>query len=297
MKTRIESLGLYLPERELSTSELVSGMPVEPQFDVERITGVRKRRVRSDGESAYSMAINAAEDCLSHSAYRPEDIDIIINASITRSRDGEKFFFEPPMSLLFKEHLGAHQALNFDIANACAGMATGVFILDGMMKAGLVKTGMVISGECITPIAETAVKETMGEINDQLASLTVGDSGASIIMDCHGSAGEGIDFVEFMTAAGYSDLCIGGPARANAGLAMYTNIQGMHDADTPGTISRFIEAVFEKRGEAFEAAAYDYIIAHQVSIPKNRKYVKSIEEHFNIEPPESLMVVQDLGNT
>jgi 3-oxoacyl-[acyl-carrier-protein] synthase III len=297
MKTRIESLGLYLPERKVSTSELVSRMPIKPEFDVERITGVKKRRVRSEGESAYTMAIDAAEDCLSHSTYKPEDIDIIISASITRTREGEKFFFEPPMSLLFKEYLGAHQALNFDITNACAGMATGTYILDSMMKTGQVKTGMVISGECITPIAETAVKETSGEMNDQFASLTVGDSGASFIMDAHGSAEEGIDFVEFMTAAEYSDLCIGGPAKRNAGLAMYTNTLGMHDANTPGTISKFIEEVFEKRGEPFEAAAYDYIIAHQVSVTKNMKYIESIREHFNTEPPENLMVVQDLGNT
>ena len=297
MKTRIESLGLYLPEQEVSTGELVSGMPVKPEFDVERITGVKRRRVRSDGESAYDMAINAAEDCLSHSRCNPEDIDIIINASITRTKDGERCFYEPPMSLLFKEHLGAHQALNFDITNACAGMATGTYILDSMMKAGQVKTGMVISGECITPIAETAVKETSGEMNDQFASLTVGDSGASFIMDCHGSVEEGIDFIEFMTVAGYSDLCIGGPAKRDTGLAMYTNLQGMQAADTPGTISKFIEEVFEKRGEPFEAAEYDYIIAHQVSVSKNGKYIKSIKEHFNTEPPENLMVVQDLGNT
>lgn len=297
MKTRIESLGLYLPEREVSTSELVSGMAVMPEFDVEKITGVKKRRVRSEAQSAYTMAINAAEDCLSHSAYKPEDIDVVISASITRTREGGKFFFEPPMSLLFKEHLGAHQALNFDITNACAGMPTGTYILDSMMKAGQVKTGMVISGECITPISETAVKEISGQMDDQFASLTVGDSGAAFIMDGNGSAEEGIDFIEFMTVAEYSDLCIGGPGKRNAGLAMYTKTPGMQAADTPGTISKLIEEVFEKRGERFETAAYDYIIAHQVSVPKNRHYMKAIKEHFNTEPPESLMVVQDLGNT
>ena len=184
-----------------------------------------------------------------------------------------------------------------DITNACAGMATGTYILDSMIKAGQVKTGIVISGECITPIADTALKEISGPIDDQFASLTVGDSGAAFIMDGHGSAEEGIDFIEFMTAAEHSNLCFGQPSERNAGMAMYTKTMGMHDADTPGIISKFIEEVFEKRGGPFDATAYDYIITHQVSVPKNRKYIKSIKEHFNIEPPESLMVVQDLGNT
>ncbi len=233
MKTRIESLGMYLPEREVSTTELLSRMAFKPEFDLEKITGIKKRRVRSEVESTNTMAINAAEDCLSHSTYKPEDIDIVINASITRTRERQKVFCEPPMSLLYKEYLGAHQALNFDITNACAGMATGTYILDSMIKAGQVKTGIVISGECITPIADTALKEISGPIDDQFASLTVGDSGAAFIMDGHGSAEEGIDFIEFMTAAEHSNLCFGQPSERNAGMAMYTKTMGMHDADTP----------------------------------------------------------------
>lgn len=298
MKTRIESLGLYLPEREVSTSELIARMKNQPAFDLEKITGIRKRRVRSEVESTYTMAIDAARDCLSHSSYQPEDIDIVISASITRNKDGEKGFFEPPMSLFLKKHLGAHDALNFDVTNACAGMITGAYILHNMIKAGQVRTGMVVSGECITGIADTAVKEISEPIDDQFASLTVGDSGAAFIMDGLGSAEEGIDFVEFMTAAEFSPFCIGQPSEKNAGMAMYTKTQDLHTADTVGMIPKFIEEVFDRRGQAFDATAYDYIITHQVSVYLNRSYLKSIREHFGLEHlPESLMSVQDFGNT
>jgi 3-oxoacyl-[acyl-carrier-protein] synthase III len=298
MKTRIESLGRYLPEREVSTSELISRMAMKPGFDLEKITGIKTRRVRSEDESSTTMAINAAEDCLSHSKYKPEDIDVVINASITRTRDGQKdFCFEPPRSLFYKEYLGARHALNFDITNACAGMATGAYILDNMIKAGQVKTGMVISGECITPIADTAVKEISEPIDDQFASLTVGDSGAAFIMDGRGSNGEGFDFVEIMTSAELSHLCIGQPSEKSAGMAMYTKSIEFQAVKAPSIFSNFLEELCENRSEPFEAAAYDYIIGHMIAVDSNRKYVKAIGEHFNVEPPEGLIVVQDLGNT
>ncbi|MBU1172168.1 MAG: 3-oxoacyl-ACP synthase [Proteobacteria bacterium] len=297
MKTRIESLGAYLPVKEVSTSELISRMAMEPTFDLEKITGIKKRRVRSENESTYTMAIEAAEDCLSHSTYKPEDIDIIISASITRTKEAQMTYIEPPMSLFIKNHLGAHHAMNFDITNACAGMNTGAYILNNMIKAGTVRRGMVVSGECITPIADTAVREISEPIDDQFASLTVGDSGAAFIMDGCGTDTEGIDFIEFMTTAGYSHMCLAMPSETGAGIAMYTKVQAMHKKDLIHEIPLFIQDVFEKRGTPFDPAGFDYIIPHQVSIGAIKSYMKSVREHFNTELPDTLVVVEDLGNT
>jgi 3-oxoacyl-[acyl-carrier-protein] synthase III len=299
MKTRIESLGLYLPEQEVATSELISRMDMKPQFDLEKITGIKTRRVRSEDESSTTMAVNAAEDCLSHSKYRPEDIDVVINASITRTRgEGQKeFCFEPPRSLFYKEHIGARHALNFDITNACAGMATGAYILDNMIKAGQVKTGMVVSGECITPIADTAVKEISEPIDLQFASLTVGDSGSAFIMDGDVSDGEGFDFIEITTSGELSHLCIGQPSDQNAGMAMYTKSIEFHAVKAPQLFANLLEEISEKRGEPVEVGTYDYIIGHVISVDNNRKFVQAIGEHFDIDPPEGLILIQNLGNT
>ncbi|MBN1288656.1 MAG: 3-oxoacyl-ACP synthase [Actinobacteria bacterium] len=297
MRTRIESIGLYLPEREVTTSELISGMKTKPAFNLERITGIKARRFRSEDESTFTMAINAAENCLSHSRYEPEDIDLVISASISRLKEGTTALYEPPLSLLYKKRLGAFQAENFDINNACAGMTNGIRILDAMIKAGQVKTGMVVSGECISPIAETAVKEISDPIDDQFSALTVGDSGAAFIMDGGGSAEEGIDFVETTTVSKYSHLCIGQPSDKNAGYAMYTKTKEMLSPETLSVIPRFIEEVFEKHGKPFEASAYDYIITHQVSVRRCKAYMNAIKEYFNADPPENLLVVDDLGNT
>jgi 3-oxoacyl-[acyl-carrier-protein] synthase-3 len=290
-------LGLYLPEKELTTDEMISRMATKPAFDFEQITGIKKRRYRSEIESTYSMAVMAAKDCLSHSKYKPEDIDIIISASITRTLKGEKGYYEPPMSLFLKEYLGINRAINFDITNACAGMTTGAYILDNMIKAGIVRTGMVISGECITPIADTALKEISEPIDEQFASLTVGDSGAAFIMDGNGNDNEGIDFIDFTTIAEYSHLCLGMPSDKNPGVAMYTKAQEMHRPEVIVNIPRFMDTVFEKHAGGFDSSRYDYIITHQVSIGAIKAYLKSVREYFDSDVPSTLSVVQELGNT
>ena len=39
--TRFESMGVYLPEREVTTKELVESMETQPMFDIEKLTGIK----------------------------------------------------------------------------------------------------------------------------------------------------------------------------------------------------------------------------------------------------------------
>ncbi len=57
--SKIESLGVYLPEQVLSTEELMSRCRHRPRLDFERITGIRERRV-AVGEYAVDLAVKAA---------------------------------------------------------------------------------------------------------------------------------------------------------------------------------------------------------------------------------------------
>ena len=49
-KIKIESLGIYLPENTLSMEELLRSCRRRPRWDLERITGIRERRVADEGQ-------------------------------------------------------------------------------------------------------------------------------------------------------------------------------------------------------------------------------------------------------
>lgn len=226
---RFESLGVYLPETIVTTKELIGRMKNPPSFDLEGLTGISNRRWRSETDDSFKLAAQAAKKCLNKSNFKPADLDAIIFCSITRFKDGLNYWLEPGMSVMLKQELGLREsAVGFDITNACAGMWTGIYLLNSMIKSGAVRNGMVLSGECITTIAETAVKEIKDPIDDQFASLTVGDSGVAVILDEASGCGEGINSIEMLAIAKYADLCFGMPSVENPGVAMYTKAIEIH---------------------------------------------------------------------
>ncbi|MFF6983643.1 hypothetical protein ACFZAV_39645 [Streptomyces sp. NPDC008343] len=175
--SRLEAIGAYLPTTVMSTGELLAHLERTAKFDLFKITGMTERRVADDTaespEDSLTMAVSAALDCLGRSHYAPEEIDIVVSCSISRVTDGRRLQLEPSFAHRIAKKIGAVGAIHFDVSNACAGMMTGVLLLDRMIRSGAVHNGLVLSGEQITPIAFTAARE-MGDSRDsRFASMSV----------------------------------------------------------------------------------------------------------------------------
>jgi 3-oxoacyl-[acyl-carrier-protein] synthase III len=299
--TRFEAIGAYLPSRAVSTRSLVEQMRVRPPFDLEEITGIENRRVHDHDadacEGSLGLALAAARDCLSRSRYRPEDLDLVVSVSITRYRGGHRMYFEPSFALTLKKALGAKAAIHFDLSNACAGMFSGVLTVDRMIKAGLVKNGLVVSGECITPISDTALEEIDEVFDPQFGSLTVGDAGAAVILDASVGPEDCIHYVELMTSAEHSGLCLGMPSDQGTGPALYTNNQEMHRKERVQLWPHFQRDFLRKRGTTFESEKYDYLVHHQVGTKAMANFSKFASKIFECEMPPGLSVVEQYGNT
>lgn len=297
-ETRFESIGVYLPEKIVTTQSLIDQMETKPMFDLERLTGIRERRWRAEDEDSYSLALKASRCCLANSQYEASDLDVIIYCSITRFK-GTFFQLEPAFSKSIKTDLSMRaSAINFDITNACAGMMTGVYILNSMIKSGAVKRGMVVSGECITPITETAIKEIREPIDFQFASLTVGDSGAACILDQNANKNERISIVDLSCFSQHSELCLGMPSDHHAGIAMYTDAMSIHK-EAIERMPRLLQYYADKY--QVDATDFDYVIVHQTS---KRAITTALElcvplfqKEGNPYFPETLISLDKYGNT
>ncbi|MEV0336469.1 3-oxoacyl-[acyl-carrier-protein] synthase III C-terminal domain-containing protein [Nocardia sp. NPDC050717] len=299
--SRFESLGAYLPSNIVSTAELISRLKVPPSFDLEKITGIKERRFRDTRpgsvEDSFALAMAAARDCLSRSRYGAAELDVIISCSITRSNQGTRMYLEPSFASTIAGALGAEQAITFDVSNACAGMLTGTYLLDRLIRDGVVRNGMVVSGEAITPIAETAVEEISEKYDLQFASLSVGDSGCAVVLDQATDESDMIHYVELFTAAEHSHLCLGMPSDKSAGIALYTDNRKMHNE------ARFLlwpdaqRDFLDERGAGFAHESFDYIIHHQfgaAAVP----YLNAVAaREFGTPMPPDLNVIEKYGNT
>jgi len=259
--TVIESIGVYLPPESHSTSEVMKACNTKIRFPLEKITGISTRRMAGKSEFSIDLARKAISDCLANSKYNPSDIDLLICCNISRY-DGIKLAsFEPSTSVKLSQYFGLNNAIVFDITNACAGMFTGIYIVNALIKTGAVRRGMVVSGEYITHLTQTAQKEIESFMDSRLACLTLGDSGAALILEEASENQTGFQELELQTLGSFSHYCIA-KASEHGGMIMYTDSVNLTDAGVKAGANHSIN-VLQRAG--WQPDSFQHLIMHQTS--------------------------------
>lgn len=262
-RSRVESVGAHLPERRVTSEEIAALCTQAGNIDLQGATGIVERRMASGEEDSLTLALSAARDCLAHSRYVPEDLDLLVFCGITKYHGGvETYRYEPSLSRFVADSLGARNAISFNLGNACAGMMTGVHVVDDFVRRGIARCGMVVSGEFISHLAMNATRAVDSGRHLQAASLTLGDAGAAVIIDR--TEGAGIEASVFTTLAEHVDLCIAKPSPDSAGAVMFTHAREINEQGVVG--GTFII----ERGLAHSGLALDdieHVITHQTAVP------------------------------
>lgn len=294
-RARFESVGSKVPGQRVTSREVVEKCVHRPEIDLEGVTGIAERRVCSESEDSLTLAVDAARDCLAHSRYVAADLDLIVFCGITKYDQGlQHLRFEPSFSLLVRESIGAHRAMTFDLANACAGMMTGVHVVNDFIRRGAIKTGMVVSGEFITHLAGNAQREVNEARHLQTASLTLGDAGAAVILDEAGDDEPGILASVFATQSEHVDLCTGSPCPSGPGGHMFTRAKEIHQFGIGGT-PFIVQRVLEAAGLGFHEI--DRVIMHQTAVGAIKKCSELVNGAFGSDRPDWIINVDKFGNT
>ncbi len=292
--SRIGAIGALVPERRVSSDELMASTKHRTHIELERLTGIHERHVVSEREDTFTLALGAARDALAHADCGPQDLDVLIVSSISHYVEGLRMQLEPPLSLSLKEAIGAEQAMSFDLTNACAGMMTGVFLLNDMIRQGRIRRGMVVSGEYISQLGRNAAREVRTVMSDQLASLTLGDAGAAVILERSPDGAPGIEVAGFTTLSEHSRLCLAFPAKIGRGATMHTDAREIHKVATEASLPLLIEAL-DQAGLDFDDI--DYLIPHQTSARAIKKGAKQHAEKVGVAPKHVVVTVDEFGNT
>ena len=297
--TIIESLGVYLPPRAVSTQDILADCAKPIKFPLEQFTGIYSRRMAGETEFSIDLARKAVDRCLANSKYLPKDIDLLICANISRN-DGPQYqiSFEPGTSAKLKQYFGFTNALVFDISNACTGMFTGILIIDAFLKAGLIRRGMVVSGEYITHLTTTAQQELEGYMDQRLACLTVGDAGAAIILEQATNNAVGFHELDLYTLGRYCYDCIAKASdHEHGGAIMFTDAVRVAAVNITQAISH---AAYTLDRAGWQPEILQHIIMHQTSEMSIRDAAREINTYFGREVCNQQNVIvnlRDRGNT
>ncbi len=293
-KIRIESLGAYLPERVLTMEELLASCRRRPPWDLERITGIRQRRV-AEGEFAVDLAVKAAGKALEISRYNAADLDVIVCSSISKHHRPEEFHLEPATATRVRHALGANRARVFDVVNACAGMLTGIHVVQALIRAGEARCGMVVSGEQNLPVAITATRELRHRFDGQLAALTLGDGGAAVVLDLSPDPAVGFHQLDLVTGARHDHYCYSRPSRRGPGGILVTRARGLQRKGNEH-FPLYLKETLDRTG--WTLADLHHIVPHQVSVRAIENGIRAVSRHLGCAvPPITRISADTYANT
>ncbi|WP_417730545.1 3-oxoacyl-[acyl-carrier-protein] synthase III C-terminal domain-containing protein [Rosistilla oblonga] len=296
LRTVIESIGAYLPSHEVTTDEIVQGCERKVRVPLAKLTGIRSRRRAGIDEFSIDLAEKAVSDCLNHSALAADQIEAIVCTNISRWDSKNSVTFEPATSVRLKSLLGLDNAIAIDISNACAGMWTGVYMIDALIRSGAIRSGMVVSGEYITHLIDTAQKEIVDFMDPQLASLTLGDAGVALTLTAAGSQGSGFHDLDMYTLSKYSQFCVAKPTdKPHGGAAMYTDAIKVTESVVPHA-ARHAKDVLDRNEWGFDAIGH--VIPHQTSKLTMQEGMREIKRLFDYDLSQRLINnLEQRGNT
>ncbi|HCK99230.1 MAG TPA: 3-oxoacyl-ACP synthase [Candidatus Marinimicrobia bacterium] len=149
----ITAIGKYVPERILNNHDLEKMVDTSDEW-IRTRTGMVERHIAAKGEASSDMATAAFEDMRKRFKIDPEEIDLIVVATITPD------MFFPSTAALIQHNIGARNAFGFDISAACSGFIYALSIATEFIENGRYKKVLVVGSDTMSAITDYTNRDT-----------------------------------------------------------------------------------------------------------------------------------------
>jgi 3-oxoacyl-[acyl-carrier-protein] synthase-3 len=185
MRARIIGTGSCLPDKSV-TNDFLSTIVETNDSWIQSRTGIKSRHlVSSETETTLSMAVTAAKAALKDSGLLPEEIDLILVATVSSD------YITPSTACMVQKELGAAKAVAFDMNAACSGFLFALHTADAYFQAGIYQTALIIGVETLSKIIDWADRSTCVLFGDGAGAAVAKASEEGIIASLQGSDGTG----------------------------------------------------------------------------------------------------------
>ncbi|MEH7335845.1 beta-ketoacyl-ACP synthase III [Neobacillus drentensis] len=167
MKAGIVGIGRYLPEKILTNHDLEKMMDTSDEW-IRTMTGIEERRIASDDIETSDMALSAAQKAIQDAGINPEEIDLILVATVTPDSPF------PSVACRIQEKLGAYKAAAMDLSAACAGFMYGIITGKQFIETGEYKHVLVVGVEKLSKITDWSDRNTAVLFGDGAGAVVLG---------------------------------------------------------------------------------------------------------------------------
>jgi len=169
VRAHVTGWGRYVPDQILTNADLEKMVDTNDEWIVTR-TGIRERRVAAAHETTASMASVAALRAIRTAGLDPDDIDLILLATLTPD------YWMPSTAALVKEAIGNTRAAAMDVAAACSGFVYAFSTAQAYVTSGLAKHVLVIGAELLTRFLDYTDRSTCILFGDGAGAVVVSAS-------------------------------------------------------------------------------------------------------------------------
>lgn len=277
IQSRITGVGSYLPGAPVSNNDLVArGVDTTDDWVVER-TGIRRRHIAADGQSASDLALEASRAAIADAALRPGDIDLIIVATSTPD------FIFPSAACLLQAKLGVDDAVAFDIQAVCSGFVYALATAEKFIRSGSHRCALVVGAEVFSRILDW---------NDRSTCVLFGDGAGAVVLQAQEAPGV---LASALHADGRHSGILSVPGTVCGGKVVGSPFLQM---DGQAVFKFAVRVLTDVAKEVLTLADrriedVDWLIPHQANV----RILQATGKRLGIAPEKVVTTVADHGNT
>lgn len=279
----ITAVGHYVPDKILSNADFEKMVDTSDEWIRER-TGIRERRILENGPTS-DMAAKAIENTLKNRGIGPEEIEIIIVATVTPD------MLFPPTACIVQEKIGAKKAWGFDISAACSGFVFALVTGMQFIESGAYQKVIVVGSDKMSSITD---------YTDRNSCILFGDAAAAVLLEPSNDPNLGIlDHRLYCDGSGEKYLHMKGGGSLNPPTHetvdkkwhyMYQDGKAVFKVAVVGMADVSVEIM--KRNN-LTSDDIDYLVPHQA----NLRIVDACGKRMGLDPSKVMINIDKYGNT
>jgi 3-oxoacyl-[acyl-carrier-protein] synthase-3 len=282
---RIVGTGSHVPDQVLSNYDLEAMVHTTDEWIVQR-TGIRERRIAEAHMNTSDLAEQASARALEAAGMSPEELELIITATITPDTCC------PSMSNWLQAKLGAQNAVAFDVTAACTGFIFALSAADQYLKNGSYRNALVVGAELLSRTVDW---------KDRTSCILWGDAAGAAVLQHSTRGAELLSTHIHSDGAAGSNLLLPGGGSSTTPISEDSVRKGLHYLKLINANKTFRVAVKRFAESSEEAAAFngyamsdiDLVIPHQA----NLRILLAFAEKLKIPREKIFVNIDRYGNS
>lgn len=283
-RATITSVGRFVPEKVLSNHDLERMVDTSDEWIVGR-TGIRERRIAEEGTGTSVLAAAAAQEALDRRGITPDDVDLIIVATVTPD------MLFPATACLVQDQLGASRVWGFDLSAACCGFVYALSVGSQFVATRTHERVLVIGADVMSSIVN---------YRDRSTCVIFGDGAGAVLLEAAEGEDEGfLGFLHRIEGSGGPFLQMpAGGSQKPASLETVQKDEHYVHQDGRQVFKYAVRRTYETtttvlREHGFEPKDVSLLVAHQANV----RILDATAERLGLPAEKVVKNIDKFGNT